>query len=180
MIGTGAGGAPLLSRLAAAGLRVVALEAGGNRTPEQFTADEVAAADLYWPGERLSGGATPEAFGANNSGIGVGGSTLHWGAFVPRPNDVDLRLRTQFGLGEDWPFALAELLPLFAGGRVVHRCVWAEFLSVGTWSGAIRCPRLLLNAPAQLMQAGCDALGRATLRGTSRDRLSPLRPDRHP
>jgi choline dehydrogenase-like flavoprotein len=111
VIGTGAGGAPLLAKLAKAGLSVVALEAGRNWTPEDFAADETAAADLYWLGERLSDGAMPNAFGANNSGTGVGGSTLHWGAFVPRPQESDLRLRSMFGVGEDWPFGVAELLP---------------------------------------------------------------------
>ena len=104
VIGTGAGGAPLLARLAAAGLRVVALEAGCNHTPETFPADEVAAADLYWLDERLSAGGMPTAFGGNNSGTGIGGSTLHWGAFVPRPRDKDLRLGSTYGVSNDWPF----------------------------------------------------------------------------
>ncbi len=104
VIGTGAGGAPILQRLAAAGLSVVALEAGRNRHPErEFVADEAGSESLYWMDERISGGATPEAFGANNSGIGVGGSTLHWGAFVPRADPRDLALRTETGVGEDWP-----------------------------------------------------------------------------
>ena len=58
VIGTGAGGAPLLARLAQAGLKVVALEAGPNHEPEQFPADEVPT-DIYWMDERLSAGATP-------------------------------------------------------------------------------------------------------------------------
>lgn len=85
VIGTGAGSSPLLARLAAAGLKVVALEAGPNFTPKEFAFDETLAAEIYWTDERLSGGSTPEAFGANNSGTGVGGSTLHWGAFIPAP-----------------------------------------------------------------------------------------------
>ncbi|VXD00234.1 hypothetical protein [Sphingomonas sp. 8AM] len=84
VIGTGAGGAPLLARLAEAGLAVVALEAGRAFRPDEHVADELAA-DIYWMEERLSGGDDPTAFGANNSGMGVGGSTLHWGAFCPRP-----------------------------------------------------------------------------------------------
>ena len=158
VIGTGAGGGPLLARLAAAGLRVVALEAGGNRTPEEFTADEVAAADLYWLGERLSAGVTPTAFGANNSGIGVGGSTLHWGAFVPRPNEADLRLRSEFGVGEDWPLGLDDLLPYL---REVESFIGVSGPAVYPWDPDrhYKLPAPLLNAPAQLMQAGCTALG---------------------
>ncbi len=158
VIGTGAGGAPLLARLAAAGLRVVALEAGANRTPEEFTADEVAAADLYWLSERLSAGATPTAFGANNSGVGVGGSTLHWGAFVPRPNEADLRLRSRTGAGEDWPLSLDDLLPYL---REVEHFIGVSGPADYPWDPGRRypLPAPLLNAPAQLMQAGCTALG---------------------
>ena len=158
VIGTGAGGAPLLARLAAAGLRVVALEAGRNREPERFTADEIAAADLYWLGERLSGGATPTAFGANNSGTGVGGSTLHWGAFVPRPCEADLRLRSLSGVGEDWPFGLDELLPYL---QEVESFIGVSGPAAYPWDPGRRykLPPPPLNAPAQLMQAGCAALG---------------------
>ena len=113
VVGTGAGGAPLLARLAAAGLRVVALEAGPNFTPERFAFDETLADEIYWTDERLSGGATPEAFGANNSGTGVGGSTLHWGAFVPRADTRDLRLHTETGEGVDWPLTYEDLLPFY-------------------------------------------------------------------
>ena len=43
VVGTGAGGAPLLARLAERGLRVVALEAGPNHDPADYTPDEVEA-----------------------------------------------------------------------------------------------------------------------------------------
>ncbi|GMA27169.1 hypothetical protein GCM10025874_04220 [Arenivirga flava] len=85
VVGTGAGGAPLIASLAARGLRVVALEAGANSEPGEHTADELEGSDINWMDERLSGGGTPTAFGPNNSGRGVGGSTLHWGAFSPAP-----------------------------------------------------------------------------------------------
>ncbi|ROP63542.1 GMC family oxidoreductase [Curtobacterium sp. ZW137] len=111
VVGTGAGGAPLLASLARKGLRVVALEAGPNTEPGDHTPDEVAApGDINWMDERISGGAAPTAFGPNNSGTGVGGSTLHWGAFTPRPNEHDIRLRTDSGQGEDWPIDHAELV----------------------------------------------------------------------
>ena len=61
--------------------------------------------ELYWlgekHGERVSGGRTPTAFGGNNSGTGVGGSMLHWGAFVPRvdPRDLKLKHRNRAGRG---------------------------------------------------------------------------------
>ena len=111
VVGTGAGGAPLLMKLAQAGLRVVALEAGRNWDPAEFPADEVSGAKIYWRDERLSAGETPEAFGGNNSGTGVGGSMLHWGAFCPRPDPRDMKLRSTTGQGVDWPIEHAELIP---------------------------------------------------------------------
>jgi choline dehydrogenase-like flavoprotein len=111
VVGTGAGGAPLLATLARKGLRVVALEAGPNTEPGDHTPDEVEApADINWMDERISGGGAPTAFGPNNSGTGVGGSTLHWGAFTPRPNEHDIHLRTDSGEGEDWPIEHADLV----------------------------------------------------------------------
>lgn len=84
VIGTGAGGAPLLSRLAKAGLKVVALEAGEHwNAMKDFATDELSQSKLFWTDERISAGNDPVHFGNNNSGIGVGGSTLHYTAYVP-------------------------------------------------------------------------------------------------
>jgi choline dehydrogenase-like flavoprotein len=63
VIGTGAGGAPLLARLAMAGLKVVALEAGKHWEPSKdFATDEVSQSKLFWNEERLSDGKNPIAF----------------------------------------------------------------------------------------------------------------------
>jgi choline dehydrogenase-like flavoprotein len=163
IIGTGAGGAPILAKLAAAGLHVVALEAGEWFTSpeEEFATDEVAASKIYWRDERLSAGKTPIVFGANNSGTGVGGSTLHWGAFVPRADPRDMKLHTSTGEGVDWPLSYEDLLP--------HYEEVEEFLGVSgpaayPWDSSRRYPTgpVPLNAPGQLMQRGFDALGMRT------------------
>ncbi|KQT47614.1 ribonuclease BN [Aureimonas sp. Leaf454] len=158
VIGTGAGGAPLLARLAARGLSVVALEAGRNRDPEAYYADEAKAADLYWMNERISGGRTPEAFGANNSGIGVGGSMLHWGAFVPRADARDMRLKSETGRGEDWPIRHADLVPYW---EEVERFIGVSGPARYPWdtSRAYALPPVKRNAPAEAMAKGCAALG---------------------
>ena len=160
VIGTGAGGAPIAARLAEAGLDVVALEAGPNHAAD-YPADEIDAAPIYWLGERLSAGETPEAFGANNSGTGLGGSTLHWGAFAPRPDPRDLRLHTEFGVGADWPFGLETLLPYLVQAE---RDIGVSGPAAYPWDLARRyaLPPVAPNAPARAMQAGCRALGITT------------------
>ena len=157
VVGTGAGGAPLLAELARAGLGVVALEAGRNWDPNDFVADEVAA-DIYWIGERLSAGQTPQSFGMNNSGWGVGGSTLHWGAFCPRADERDLRLYTESGEGADWPVDYAELAPLY---QEVERFIGVSGPADYPWDPSRRYPYppVPRNAPAQIMAAACGRLG---------------------
>ena len=157
VIGTGAGGAPLLARLACAGLDVVALEAGKNWTPEDYPADELAASGIYWTGERLSGGETPEAFGANNSGMGVGGSTLHWGAYCPRVDPRDLRLQSERGVGHDWPIGYDALLPYY---EEIEAFIGVSGPERYPWDATRRypLPPVARNAPAELMQTACERL----------------------
>ncbi len=158
VVGTGAGGGPLLAELAAAGLKVVALEAGPNFDPAGYGFDETLADEIYWTEERLSGGSTPEAFGGNNSGTGVGGSTLHWGAFVPRADPRDFRLNTESGEGCDWPIDHAELVPFYDR---VEAFIGTSGPTPYPWDEARRfpLPPVLRNGPAQLMAAACDRLG---------------------
>ncbi len=164
VIGTGAGGGPLLMRLAEAGLSVVALEAGRRWTPAtEFATDEIAQDKLFWKDERLSAGADPLPFGRNNSGIGVGGSTLHWTAYAPRAQPDDLRLYTEFGVGRDWPLSYAELAPYYSEVE--------QFLGVSgpnpyPWgperdAGYPLAP-LPLNGAAELMARGAAAAGMKT------------------
>jgi choline dehydrogenase-like flavoprotein len=111
--------------------------------------------------ERLSGGDTPTAFGANNSGIGVGGSTLHWGAFVPRPDADDLKLRTRTGQGRDWPIAHAELVGYI---ERVERFLGVSGPASYPWDRARRypLPPARRNASADMMARGCAAVGLTT------------------
>ncbi len=157
VIGTGAGGSPLLARLAKAGLSVVALESGKNWNAEQFAADELEAG-IYWMGERLSAGEAPQAFGPNTSGTGIGGSTLHWGAFVPRADPRDLRLFTECGKGQDWPLCYEDLAPYY---EEVEAFIGVSGPPSYPWDPARRykLPPVPRNASAQMMARGCEALG---------------------
>lgn len=162
VVGTGAGGAPLLARLAERGLRVVALEAGPNLDADHFTNDEVEATRINWMSERLSGGDAPTAFGPNNSGWGVGGGTLHWGAFTPRPDIRDMRLLTESGVGADWPVDHGELIRYIVD---VERTIGVSGPAEYPWDPDRKYlePPADRNASADIMAIGCARLGiRAT------------------
>lgn len=161
VIGTGAGGAPLLARLAAAGLKVVALEAGKHWNPAtDFATDEKAQEKLFWNDERLSAGHDPLPFGSNNSGIGVGGSTLHYTAYTPRAQPDDLQLRTDFGVGEDWPFGFDQIEPYY---DEIERFLGISGPSFYPWGPARKRSYALgplpINGAGQLMERGCKELG---------------------
>lgn len=104
IVGCGSAGGVLLQRLARAGFNVVALEAGPFwDTERDWVSDESGSHELYWEDPRVTGGSDPLALGANNSGKGVGGGSVHWAAFTPRLHPSDFEVYTRDGVGADWP-----------------------------------------------------------------------------
>ncbi|HJU10788.1 MAG TPA: hypothetical protein VJ728_07920, partial [Candidatus Binataceae bacterium] len=102
IVGVGAGGGVLIQRLARAGFQVIGLEAGPFwDTERDWVSDEPGSHQLYWEDLRITGGDNPLALGSNNSGKGVGGSTVHWAAFAPRFHPSDFRVYSQDGVGAD-------------------------------------------------------------------------------
>ncbi|MBD2752154.1 GMC family oxidoreductase [Spirosoma validum] len=161
VIGTGAGGAPLLARLARAGLKVVALEAGKHWNPiTDFATDEKEQEKLFWTDERLSAGNDPLPFGSNNSGTGVGGSTLHYTAYTPRAQPDDFQLRTDFGVGEDWPLGFDQIEPYY---NEIEQFLGISGPSPYPWGPARKQKYALgplpVNGAGQLMERGCKELG---------------------
>lgn len=158
IIGTGAGGAPMMAVLAEAGLSVVALEAGKWHAPASHTPDEEQAGDIYWLEERLSDGKNPQPFGGNNSGTGVGGSTLHFGAFMPRLDARDMTLHTETGQGRDWPIRYEALLPYLIK---VEEDIGVSGPAAYPWDPTRRYafPPPQRNEAALAMMRGCDAIG---------------------
>ena len=115
IIGTGAGGGVLAQRLARFGFSVVALEAGPwHDTELDMVSDEAGSGQLFWNDVRITGGTEPLEFGANNSGRGVGGSTIHYAGFCPRLHPSDFRVKSLDGVAADWPMSYADLEPYYA------------------------------------------------------------------
>ena len=100
IVGVGSAGGVLLQRLSRAGFRVLGLEAGPFwNTERDWVSDEAGSHNLYWEDLRITGGEHPLALGANNSGRGGGGGSVHWAAFTPRLHPSDFRIHTEDGVG---------------------------------------------------------------------------------
>jgi choline dehydrogenase-like flavoprotein len=114
IVGVGAAGGVLLQRLARAGFRVVGMEAGPFwDTERDWVSDEAGSHKLYWNDLRITGGEDPLTLGNNNSGKGVGGSSVHWAGFAPRLHPSDFHVLSSDGLGADWPMTYEELKPYY-------------------------------------------------------------------
>ena len=114
VVGIGSAGGVLLQRLARAGFTVIGFDAGPFwDTERDWVSDEAGSHKLYWNDLRITGGQHPLALGANNSGKGVGGGSVHWAGFVPRLHPSDFRVYTEDGVGADWPISYEDLKPYY-------------------------------------------------------------------
>jgi choline dehydrogenase-like flavoprotein len=115
IIGAGAGGATLACKLAEAHFSVVVLEAGPFWRPlDDFASDELEQQKLYWLDDRVTAGTDPIALGGNNSGRGVGGSTVHFSMISLRFRPEWFECRNKLGYGFDWPLRYDEIAPYYA------------------------------------------------------------------
>ena len=106
IVGVGSAGGVLLQRLARAGFRVIGFDAGPFwDTERDWVSDEAGSYNLYWNDLRVTGGGEPITLGANNSGKGVGGGSVHWAGFTPRFHPSDFTVYSDTGLGADWPIS---------------------------------------------------------------------------
>lgn len=114
IVGCGAGGATLMQRVARAGWKVVALEAGPFWDPDKdWVSDEAGSHVLYWTEPRVIAGRDPVPLGSNNSGRGVGGSMVHYAGYTPRFHPSDFGTASRDGVGADWPIGYDELRPYY-------------------------------------------------------------------
>ena len=125
VIGCGAGGSVLAQRLARAGWRIVVLERGPFWDPdEDWVSDEEGSSHLYWNDKRIVGGDDPVELGKNNSGLGVGGSMIHYAGYAPRFHPSDFETYTRDGVGANWPISYWELKPHYE--KVKHELPMAD------------------------------------------------------
>jgi choline dehydrogenase-like flavoprotein len=165
IVGAGAGGGVLGAKLAEAGLSVVILDAGPHWAPtKDFVSDETASRKLIWTDERITGGEDPVELGANNSGRGVGGSTVHYSMVAMRAHPEDFQRRSlegEIARAEllDWPLTFDELEPYYE--EVEQALLIAGPTNYPWGKRRKRYPQREheLNASAQVLVRGCVKLG---------------------
>lgn len=156
VVGSGAAGGVLASRLARLGARVAILEGGPkidsreafhtHTMPYEFKLRRVPITregDLGFSGERVRA---------------VGGKTLLWNAVALRLSQRDLEGYTREGVGADWPISYGDLEPYYTQieasvGVCGHRDGW-EDLPDGNF-----LPPMPLKCVDQILRKGCKKLG---------------------
>ena len=165
IVGAGASGGVLGATLAEAGFTVALLDAGAHWDPTRdFVSDEGGSRDLFWMDERITGGSDPVELGSNNSGRGVGGSTVHYSMVAMRAHPEDFRRRTLEGdvAGadvRDWPITFEDLEPCYEEVETSLRIAGPTFYPWGRRRRRYPQREHELNASARVLVYGCTALG---------------------
>jgi choline dehydrogenase-like flavoprotein len=165
VVGAGAGGGVIGAKLAEAGFSVVILDAGPHWNPvKDFVSDELASRKLFWTDERITGGGDPVELGSNNSGQGVGGSTVHYSMIAMRAHPEDFRrlsLEGEIaGAGvRDWPLTFEDLEPYYEEVEEALQIAGPTRYPWGRRRRRYPQREHELNASAEVLVRGCTKLG---------------------
>jgi choline dehydrogenase-like flavoprotein len=135
VVGSGVAGALIANQLVSEGYSVLILEAGlriqraqavenwrnmpfDNRIGSDFQGlypqAEHAPAPLYFPKNNYVGLSGPSGSSFQQGYLRtLGGTTWHWAASCWRHLPVDFRMKSEYGVGRDWPISYADLEPYY-------------------------------------------------------------------
>ena len=160
VIGTGAGGAPLITGLAEGGFSVVGFDAGPWFRPlEEFASDEQEQNKLYWTDTRVVDGANPMVMGGKNSGKAVGGSTVHFAMVSLRFRPEWFKSRSVLGYGADWPLDWREMWDYYAKAEQALKISGPVVYPWGPKRPRYPYRAHELNGAAELLGRGAEAMG---------------------
>lgn len=123
IVGTGPTGAAAAWRLASQGLDVLCVERGGwvdtTAIPRDAPDWELRRRSDWHANPNVRRWPEDEPVDDSESpirpmvGHAVGGSSIWWSAHMPRFRAADFRMRSEDGVGEDWPIGVEDLAPWF-------------------------------------------------------------------
>jgi choline dehydrogenase-like flavoprotein len=170
IIGAGLAGGLMAYQLARRGIKVVILEAGPHyelRTRLEY-ADDLITGRIRGPAWAPN---VPERDVYSNAGEinypvnlyrakGVGGSTLAWGGQTLRFLERDFRMKSLYGIAEDWPISYEELEPFYTKAERALGISGANDNPFSSWRSAdYPMPAFPFSAADKLFQEGCKKLG---------------------
>jgi choline dehydrogenase-like flavoprotein len=135
VVGSGVAGALIANQLVSEGYSVLILEAGlriqraqavenwrnmpfdnriGSDYQGLYPQAEHAPAPLYFPKNNYVGLSGPSGSSFQQGYLRtLGGTTWHWAASCWRHLPVDFRMKSEYGVGRDWPISYADLEPYY-------------------------------------------------------------------
>jgi glucose dehydrogenase len=167
IVGAGAAGGVLALELARRGIRVVVLEAGprhdrarrGEYVRRYLRHQNPWRTPLRELDRYTIGGPMPFRLEGRRA-RGVGGSTLHWEGYALRLHASDFRLRTLYGIADDWPISYQDLEPYYAAAE---RALGVAGESDDPWgsprSGPFPLPSFPFSYSDGLFAAACGGVG---------------------
>ena len=94
--------------------KIVVVEAGDDVPPlsqrSRLRQRSLDYGESPWPRDHLDG---YEVDGIQSRSMCVGGLAMHWGGVTPRFTPEDFRIKSLYGMGDDWPMSYEELEPFY-------------------------------------------------------------------
>lgn len=124
IVGAGAAGGIMASQLARLGVTVAVVEAGirhdfkrrGEYVRRYLRRENPWRSTLEGQDRYTIGGRVPYGLEGRRA-RGIGGSTLHWEGYAIRLHENDFRLRSLYGVADDWPIAYSDLEPYYTAAE---------------------------------------------------------------
>ncbi len=93
---------------------IVVVEAGDDVPPleerRELRRRYLAYGENPWPNDHVDGLSTHNM---QSRSMQVGGMAMHWGGVTPRFSPEDFRVRSTYGIGDDWPITYDDLDPFY-------------------------------------------------------------------
>lgn len=162
IVGSGPVGAAIAQALVEGGADVLMLEAGKRPEPDRFAKmDEALRETIPWPFPEYPYEMVGDDIELNEFAIRrVGGSSLAWGAITPRFQPNDFRLKSRYGVGNDWPVSYDDLEKYYCQAE---RFLGVSGASDNPWAQARSEPFPMGNFPMNdtdlLVKQACEPLG---------------------